>query len=315
MTIENVRGSGFARDEYGIIDLTGPLNRAILADGSLARTGGYQHEDDEIQVLGLTAFIIIDSLGRKWNALLHPRDRKGRFIETFAEIRAFLKGMGSTKADFTGRTVAMDPDGTAIVQVRGGRGKYASLRNQLVRVPMDKLETVEYKARIGQPAPRALDAPRRSRAGEVAKQTGQTFRHGKPTDELVQIERIAEAAEKAELLDIRDEMLEAKRYIRQEPSNDEVLGQAKALLPSQPESDQIPLGGVPEAPEPKARRRSSDDDTGVPASEPGGAEEGRPEGSRAVREDGERRGELPEPVARPAVAPPGGGGGTQPLPE
>ena len=43
------------------------------------------------QTQALTAAIIIDSLGRRWNPALHPRDRKGRFIETFAEIRGFMK--------------------------------------------------------------------------------------------------------------------------------------------------------------------------------------------------------------------------------
>ena len=45
----------------------------------------------------ITNFVIIDSLGRKWDPKKHPRDRKGRFIETFAEVRAFMKGKGYTR--------------------------------------------------------------------------------------------------------------------------------------------------------------------------------------------------------------------------
>ena len=37
--------------------------------------------------------VVTDSLGRRWNSALHPRDRKGRFIRTFRLVRLFDVGM------------------------------------------------------------------------------------------------------------------------------------------------------------------------------------------------------------------------------
>ena len=187
--------------------------------------------------------IIIDSLGRRWNPALHPRDRHGRFIETFAEIRAFLK-QGSSRADFTGRVIAIDRDNTAIVQVRGGRGKYAELRDQLVRVPINKTEAYEPKARIGQPAPRPVTKGQRAQINQFVRRVrgagarAKDFPRGDdPTDQLIALEDLADKAEKADLPDVRDRALDFKGYIRSEPSKSDILDAAKAILPDAREGD------------------------------------------------------------------------------
>ena len=210
--------------------------------------------------------IIIDSLGRRWNPALHPRDRHGRFIETFAEIRAFLK-KGSQRADFTGRVIAIDRDNTAVVQIRGGRGQYANLRDQLVRVPIDKTEAVEYKARIGQDPPKALAPERRSSIDAFVKRirakgtrVKDFTRSTDPVDQLQDLERLAEAAEKAELPTERDRLLDLKGEIRGEPRNDVILDQAKAILPDAQEggdADAVraePERGEGEPPQPGSRQ-------------------------------------------------------------
>ena len=242
---------------------------------------------EEVEVLGLVARMIIDSLGRPWDPLKHPRDRKGRFIETFAEIRAFLKGKGSTKADFTGRVVAMDPDDTAIVQVRGGRGQYANLRDRLVRVPTEKLEGVEYKARIGQPAPRALPRSemdkflKRARGAGIRTDGMIGWKAEDPPDQLAELEKLAERAEKAGDITLRDALLAARARIRGESSNDDTINKAKALLP-------------------ETREGSRDDKDIAPGDARGAEGEGRGDSSEvpAVEEDadadaGGGRGEQP----------------------
>lgn len=71
----------------------------------------------------LVADIIIDSLGRRWNPLLHPRDRYGRFIETGGFFRWLSRGKWLraqvTRIDSDGKIHARSkgndgiPDGTA----------------------------------------------------------------------------------------------------------------------------------------------------------------------------------------------------------
>jgi hypothetical protein len=62
----------------------------------------------------LTAAIIIDSLGRRWDPLLHPRDRFGQFIETGGFFRWFMKGVWTK-----GQVVRIDSDGTIHARSKG----------------------------------------------------------------------------------------------------------------------------------------------------------------------------------------------------
>lgn len=72
---------------------------------ALAAAGGLQ---------ALVADIIIDSLGRRWNPLLHPRDRFGRFIETGGFFRWLVKGLWNRA-----EVVRIDSDGTIYARSRG----------------------------------------------------------------------------------------------------------------------------------------------------------------------------------------------------
>ena len=59
--------------------------------------------------------VVIDSLGRRWNPLLHPRDSKGRFIRTFSFVTFDLPGGGTA----SGRVSGIDKDGNLLVKVQG----------------------------------------------------------------------------------------------------------------------------------------------------------------------------------------------------
>ena len=186
----------------------------------------------------LTAACFSDSLGRPWCPHKHPRDRHGRFIETFAEVRAFLKKGKGRKSDFTGKVVAMDPDGTAVVEITGGRGQYANLRKRLVRVPTANLEGVEYKARIGAQPPRALTRNERAEIDTFVDRIRSRKKFtpsSDPVEQLRDLERLAEAAEDADDTDARDAFLEAKNKVRNQGSTDEKNEQARALLPDKAE--------------------------------------------------------------------------------
>lgn len=208
--------------------------------------------------------IIIDSLGRRWNPAKHPRDRKGRFIETFGEIRAFMRGKGYTKPDFTGRVIALNEDGTGVVQVTGGRGEYAKMIGRLARVPLANLENAEYKARIGQRPSPANDVQRQEINGfiERMRADGRTPPGFTPGDDIAtqlkDIEALAEFAEDNGDNDARDALLDIKSALRGEPSSEEVEREVKALLGVNPDETQPlptptpePAGTAPALPETK----------------------------------------------------------------
>lgn len=62
----------------------------------------------------LVADIIIDSLGRRWNPLLHPRDRFGQFIETGGFFRWFMNGIWQR-----GQVIRIDSDGMIHARSKG----------------------------------------------------------------------------------------------------------------------------------------------------------------------------------------------------
>ena len=59
---------------------------------------------------GIGGGVIRDSLGRRWNPLLHPRDSRGRFIETGGMARLFSGGRGRVVRALAGARVLMKMD-------------------------------------------------------------------------------------------------------------------------------------------------------------------------------------------------------------
>ena len=172
--------------------------------------------------------VIIDSLGRVWRSIHHPRDRKGRFIRTGGAIRAFLR-QESSKPDFVGNILSVDEDGTARVQVTGGRGDWAKAINQIAKVKTDQLEMAEYKARIGQSPARPLSEKKRAEVNDLLKSVNLSPVRdtSNPYDQITDLETAADNAEKADLPEVRDNLLELEDYVR----NDSVpTDQVKAVI-------------------------------------------------------------------------------------
>jgi hypothetical protein len=88
---------------------------------------------------------IIDSLGRKWNPLKHPRDSKGRFIRTFSFVTFDMPGGGTA----SGRVLGIDKDGSLLVKVKGVTpGGPQEVKDKYVKVPHDKVEVRTVKAQL-----------------------------------------------------------------------------------------------------------------------------------------------------------------------
>lgn len=98
-------------DLYALIDMLADTTRSWYAKrrlNALAASG---------PLSALVAAIIIDSLGRRWDPLLHPRDRFGRFIETGGFLRWLSKGKW-----LRGQVARIDSDGNIHVRSAGNDG-------------------------------------------------------------------------------------------------------------------------------------------------------------------------------------------------
>ena len=93
--------------------------------------------------LHLDEFVdVVDSLGRVWDSLKHPRDRFGRFIRTFSTIKFNLPGESGRANQHSGVVQGVDRDGTLTAEItgvpKGGDeslvGKIIKLENRKVRV-------------------------------------------------------------------------------------------------------------------------------------------------------------------------------------
>lgn len=96
---------------YGLFDMLADPDRTWYAKrrlNALAAAG---------PLSALVADIIIDSLGRKWDPLLHPRDRFGRFINT----GGFLRWLSGGKW-LRGQVSRIDSDGNIHVRSAGNDG-------------------------------------------------------------------------------------------------------------------------------------------------------------------------------------------------
>lgn len=96
---------------------------------------------------------IIDSLGRIWNSLHHPRDRYGRFIRTFSTVKWSPQGRDprSKKPTWTGRVEGVDKDGSALVNVTAADpGNEQGIKaGDWVRVMQNDLEVQKIKGKLG----------------------------------------------------------------------------------------------------------------------------------------------------------------------
>ncbi len=99
-----------ADDLYGLIEMLTDAAHSWYAKrrlNALAASG---------PLSALVSAIIIDSLGRQWNPLLHPRDRFGRFINT----GGFLRWLGGEGGDWLrGRVERIDSKGNIHVRSLG----------------------------------------------------------------------------------------------------------------------------------------------------------------------------------------------------
>jgi hypothetical protein len=106
-----------------------------------------RHANTEFMNLGhRDEFIdIIDSLGRLWNPLKHPRDSEGKFIRTFSFVTFDLPGGGSA----SGRVAGIDKDGSLLVKVQGVTpGAPEGMQDSYVKVPHDKVTVRTIKAQL-----------------------------------------------------------------------------------------------------------------------------------------------------------------------
>ena len=210
----------------------------------------------------LIARFIIDSLGRRWDPLKHPRDRKGRFIETFAEVRAFFRSFDTTPR-FSGRVRAMDRDGTAVVEILGGKGFNGEEPGSLVRVPMKNLEEMDLRARLHKPGedphhdaePRSLNEDERRELESIAARNPEIKPHidaalasDSSEEQQRHIGDAMRAAEDNDKPDLRDDLWNIADPLDGVADNEQRLQSAERDIKARLEA-QIPEGGeAPEAP-------------------------------------------------------------------
>jgi hypothetical protein len=110
------------------------------------------------RVPSLTAAISLDSLGRRYNPLLHPRGRDGRFIEVLGFVQIY-KNSGDHSGFAVGEVRAINPDGSVQVHVTGAHDPKLIGSEQRV-APKNVSQAKRKKvASLGGPAPAAPQAP------------------------------------------------------------------------------------------------------------------------------------------------------------
>jgi len=109
----------------------------------------YHTTEHRSQMHGDEFIVVVDSLGRRWNPLLHPRDQNGRFIRTFSFVTFDLPGGGTA----SGRVSGIDRDGNLLVKVQGTTpgADPRIVENGYVKVPHDKVSVRTVKAQLTGP--------------------------------------------------------------------------------------------------------------------------------------------------------------------
>ena len=91
---------------------------------------------------------ITDSLGREWDPIKHPRDRKGKFIHVLRLIRAFAHP-DDADAWSTGSVVKINDDGSIRMKVeKVAPGHDQSYVGQMVDVLGNQVENINEKAKL-----------------------------------------------------------------------------------------------------------------------------------------------------------------------
>ena len=211
------------------------------ADALIAAAKSLEPEE----LTALVARIVIDSLGRPWNPILHPRDAHGRFIETFAEIRGLFKtsGGGRGAPKISGRVVAFDHNGDVWVRVDHVADGYTGHKpGDLVPIKPDDIEAQAKLATI----PKALDDGQRSEIEALAARmegrnpdAAAALRRAADPANTEPIAQLADLHEARDALDadgspdavaVRDAVWDLSDQLGDHPSNDEVLKAAQAMV-------------------------------------------------------------------------------------
>jgi DNA polymerase III epsilon subunit-like protein len=102
---------------------------------------------------------ILDTLGRWWDPFLHPRDRKGRFIETFGSIKIGLSS-GGPSDDISASILFVDGNTSEVLAVikdllsPDAKSKGFEV-GDIVLVPKEYFDVINEKARLDTPMDRS----------------------------------------------------------------------------------------------------------------------------------------------------------------
>ena len=211
-------------------------------EGLLAAAQG----KDSGELKALVARIVIDSLGRPWDPLKHPRDAEGKFIETFAEVRGLFRTRGGAKGapQVSGRVVAFDRNGDVFVRIDNvAEGYTAHKPGDLVAIKTDDLQALDAKAKINRPIDENQRAQLKAVAARVravdADAADALERAADPANTET-VAQLADLREARDLLDdnedeaaspaARDLVWDLLDQVGDQPTNDEVLRAAKHLI-------------------------------------------------------------------------------------
>lgn len=141
---------------------------------------------------------ILDTLGRWWDPFLHPRDRKGRFIETFGSIKIGLSS-GGPSDDISASILFVDGNTSEVLAViRDLLSPDAKSKGfevgDIVLVPKEYFDVIDEKARLDTPIERSEENVPDGLKEIIADTTKYTFKDingdliDNPFDEAVKAE-------------------------------------------------------------------------------------------------------------------------------
>jgi hypothetical protein len=178
----------------------------------------YANTEFQSRMHGDEFIVVIDSMGRKWNPLLHPRDQDGRFIRTFSFVTFDLPGGGTA----SGRVAGIDRDGKLLVKVQGvtpGADPRVD-ENGYVKVSHDKVKVRTVKAQLaGKGTHTGILNTQENDGVSTAIQTLRTQGMNAEADKLTEAQRLAmlppnpkdpkSAADKEQALELFREVADA----------------------------------------------------------------------------------------------------------
>ena len=141
---------------------------------------------------------ILDTLGRWWDPFLHPRDRKGRFIETFGSIKIGLSS-GGPSDDISASILFVDGNTSEVLAVikdllsPDAKSKGFEV-GDIVLTPKEYFDVIDEKARLDTPIERSEENVPDGLKEIIADTTKYTFKDingdliDNPFDEAVKAE-------------------------------------------------------------------------------------------------------------------------------